>query len=1194
MIIHSGNAYGGHYHTYIRDFDHLGKWTREPRSFYADDKYSRTKIGPQNNPALFEDLNESKMPVQESAKSAVSNREIQLICLDESDPDFDEQSQLVNLDYRSYSSPIELLKAYVYNKYKYDYAEIGKTHMELKQVVHDLSFDHLFVAPGYERLLDSFELSPDRNTFRLRECDRVNIGSKKNLNDASTLLSQAADDELPSYFDIVQESQRPRDDLNQIDSQEAEPEPNPWFDFDDSRVSSITSREIVNQFEGRESAYMLFYRRKNTSTNSLTNTTTDQDQSHLIAHHEKVPDWIRQEIESENKSLALKRETYEDQVNKFNIDCHMESDFYLDQDVLNMQQYENRPFTLAVDKRTTTIGQLRECLVNSCTEYLTKKSNTPGEVVERREELFLNTLLDQSITLHWLLCCRVEGSGDDGTAGYFIKTVLDNENENVHQAMTSNAYKNSKSILMISKDKSKWPVGESYLPIRLVVKYFNNETQLRETSFTFTRATLISKLKETISEFILSENQKLFGVQALVDGQQLSALDMRFSYTQRAYLVQNEKVLLTETFMDKTLDEVWLRNGDFIIVETFMNIDESLLQKNAINQHLNPGSKAANVKTYKIKMVGCLSSPLRCVEDSFDSNAQISQIKNMAALKFIEFATHDNVQYHMRYVNSEVLGENKWLLALVNQNSSDDNSNDPDQPVKGDVSLTDNIGVAVHDDINLSYLMETLGTSVGTYPARNRTEAAENVDSIVLLFCHGKAPLSSLQEIVVRCSLETTDCALDLTNSQIMTEVIVDLDNCTIEDLTRQVVNRMQLEPLDPNGSLQYILKTTNWLGDSENVLNSVSLSCREAKLKHNQLLLIGKGKLIPPNHIKIRLWQQRQDRPSPTLEADVASMTVKEEPGEDLVVLNGFIEDKYKQFRMLEELIIKYDTKLADLKETVLGIINKQQTDSSPPVENIRLRTLRKVFATTSTDQMTSPGSRFITKRALIDWHKSLRQLHLLPETDLCAQLITEEEESQINQGIVILCCVQINLKTRKVHKNTFKEIYWNVNNGATLSTLKDSILKSYPDLLKSSNLFEMHVAKRQIEKFQWILLKEQAANSSEVDNVAKSSAASKIKRQKSQNQQTKINLRNAPYNMDDGDLIAFTLEKLDDGQKMDAQLFMSEEDLSFYSKKEMSIAELARVSREKKKSSQSSAPSQSQRSVRPEIGIKIEIDDY
>ena len=38
-----------------------------------------------------------------------------------------------------------------------------------------------------------------------------------------------------------------------------------WFDINDSRISCIHEKDLQSQFAGKESAYMLFYRRKNLS-----------------------------------------------------------------------------------------------------------------------------------------------------------------------------------------------------------------------------------------------------------------------------------------------------------------------------------------------------------------------------------------------------------------------------------------------------------------------------------------------------------------------------------------------------------------------------------------------------------------------------------------------------------------------------------------------------------------------------------------------------------------------------------------------------------------------------------------------------------------------------------------------------------------------------------------------------------------
>jgi hypothetical protein len=67
-----------------------------------------------------------------------------------------------------------------------------------------------------------------------------------------------------------------------------------WFDFDDSKVKSIKSSEIKKQFEGNESAYMLFYRRKTNNKKKETNMT-------------ELPEWLIDEVKLQNYTLNFNR-----------------------------------------------------------------------------------------------------------------------------------------------------------------------------------------------------------------------------------------------------------------------------------------------------------------------------------------------------------------------------------------------------------------------------------------------------------------------------------------------------------------------------------------------------------------------------------------------------------------------------------------------------------------------------------------------------------------------------------------------------------------------------------------------------------------------------------------------------------------------------------------------------------------------
>ena len=64
-------------------------------------------------------------------------------------------------------------------------------------------------------------------------------------------------------FFLSRQSQPPPEDKRPPpeDKQPPPEDGHAWFDFDDSRVQPITVKDIEKQFSGKESAYMLFYRK---------------------------------------------------------------------------------------------------------------------------------------------------------------------------------------------------------------------------------------------------------------------------------------------------------------------------------------------------------------------------------------------------------------------------------------------------------------------------------------------------------------------------------------------------------------------------------------------------------------------------------------------------------------------------------------------------------------------------------------------------------------------------------------------------------------------------------------------------------------------------------------------------------------------------------------------------------------------
>lgn len=94
VIIHSGSAHGGHYHAYIKDTENLGDC-----------------------------IVDQKEPLPNVSETGT---EIQLVYVDDDTTPVRDanSSEPLNLDYLKYDKPLELLKAFIYNMYKYEEVKV--------------------------------------------------------------------------------------------------------------------------------------------------------------------------------------------------------------------------------------------------------------------------------------------------------------------------------------------------------------------------------------------------------------------------------------------------------------------------------------------------------------------------------------------------------------------------------------------------------------------------------------------------------------------------------------------------------------------------------------------------------------------------------------------------------------------------------------------------------------------------------------------------------------------------------------------------------------------------------------------------------------------------------------------------------------------------------------------------------------
>ncbi|CAF0830036.1 unnamed protein product [Brachionus calyciflorus] len=1103
VIIHSGSAYGGHYHCYIKDFDLLGKWT-----------LSEEITKELNNTDNLKDDIEVDEP-----------KEIILICMDDEEETDRNKKDLVNLDYLKYDKPLDLLKAFIYNRSKYDEFKIDNICADLTRetgVSWNKRFKNKYgpIEKFLRKYDDTFEVSSDGKSVHLKHHE-VKIVSSSSYNENEDEASKKKD-EKP----VKENSKMSDEDLAELYADHH------WYDFDDSKVTPIFISKIKKQFEGKESAYMLFYRRK-------THLSPSKNPS------SRIQKWLLDEIQNENHNLNLKREEYENSLNNIKIECYLESDFYLEKNILNLkQQFEAKNFWLYLDKRTTTVGDLQETLVKYCTEQNESSSNSSEftKEMQERKEKCLELLFDERSS-YWLLVQGVVSSSN-GRLCYYVKENPSNSSDLISKIFE----KQSNLILVFSKHLDQWPIGDDFEPLRIQFKYFDKKFEIRQITYTFTKNTLIKQVKQELGTYLLNEQSDYQLGLSDEEMQNLSCQTFSFNLIRSkktSIINQNENT--TETiFLDansydhKTLKDMCIQNGDVITVESEDNVNELFNSDNKEVKTRTEKKVTFSNRLIKVNILNFLLSDEELKSGNIPTNElfieESDSIKNMRIMALSSFGTQVSLdESHLRFLTDEDLSSTDFFLSNLMQSLSlESNLKNFFLP----------IGV-LYDDSILGEVIEPV------------LKKFCNIDEpkLTFLLCPGRAPVHSNEEFVLKCYS-------DKTLGDKSTEIFV-TSSQTVLELTEKVKEKLELEDLDPEEENVYYLKKLDWLGDVECVLNNFHLKCSEINFKNNQTIQITKGILIPPNHIKIKLW----------LCGEIKS----EQMDQDYIVLNDLMETQFKDFKLIKEIIVSNELKLEDLKVMIESLL----IESGQETSNFRIRLLKKIV---TGDYRLDLEIKFQKKKPLIEWHKNLKQQHLAQETDLGIELL--EDEDCINQGIMLLNCIRFDMKTRLCSKKSFRQIYWNINNGATLASLKDSIMKSYLDL-EPSEMFRIQIAKRLFDKFQWIILR---------DVCGESQKGKKKKKSGNTTQQLsgKTNLKQSPFNLDDGDLIAFTIPEQSDSAtaQITPQDFMSNEDLEIMNKKNITAAEISRIRKQKKYGDDDEKKAKAHR--RPEIGITIKIDDF
>ncbi|XP_061699369.1 ubiquitin carboxyl-terminal hydrolase 40 isoform X2 [Syngnathoides biaculeatus] len=170
--------------------------------------------------------------------------------------------------------------------------------------------------------------------------------------------------------------------------QERQQEGSHWFDLNDSTVTSIRESDIKKQFQGKESAYMLFYRKRQ----------LQRPTEALRSSHYKVPHHLIQMAREENHNLQQMREEYEARNNLVELRLHLASSYRLVNGALQSISKESSAGTPLIFDCRKTVGDLRLAIYQKEEQWDGDIALTLAKMLPAGLHLY-DTLADDAVSL---------------------------------------------------------------------------------------------------------------------------------------------------------------------------------------------------------------------------------------------------------------------------------------------------------------------------------------------------------------------------------------------------------------------------------------------------------------------------------------------------------------------------------------------------------------------------------------------------------------------------------------------------------------------------------------------------------------------------------------------------------------------------------------------------------------------------
>ncbi|XP_059023650.1 ubiquitin carboxyl-terminal hydrolase 40 isoform X4 [Mustela lutreola] len=281
VIIHKGGCYGGHYHVYIKDVDHLGNWQFQEE---------------ESKPVLsFKDLqNEEEIDDDPLIilKAILLQEENNVIPVDQLG------QKLLKKTGMSWNK-----------KYRRQYGPLRK-FLKLHSQIFLLSSDESIVSllkNGFLQAESDFQRN-DQHIFK------TFTSESPGLNDKTSCPH--------------------------------------WFDINDSKVQPIKEKDIERQFQGKESAYMLFYRKSQ----------LQRPPEAQANPRYGVPCHLLSEMDAANIELQIKRAEWDSTNNNLELHLHLGPHYHFFSGALHpVVSKAESVWDLTFDKRKT-LGDLRQSI----------------------------------------------------------------------------------------------------------------------------------------------------------------------------------------------------------------------------------------------------------------------------------------------------------------------------------------------------------------------------------------------------------------------------------------------------------------------------------------------------------------------------------------------------------------------------------------------------------------------------------------------------------------------------------------------------------------------------------------------------------------------------------------------------------------------------------------------------------------